>query len=89
MKNYVIAALIVVATCLCIIEPPGRYDYIEHTVRPGQTVWEICERYYPAQAHCLQEFVYETQKINKLEGKYIRPGQRLTIPLWVRVKEEK
>lgn len=78
--------LLAVVTCVCLMEfnPAGEYQYVTHTVKTGETVWNIAEQYAPAQAKPFNEFVFEISDANKLRGKYIQPGDRLTIPLWVK-----
>ena len=75
---------LVMAVCFMEFNPSGEYQYITHTVQTGQTVWEIAEQYAPAQSKSFNEFVFEIQDKNKLQGKYIQPGDQLTIPLWVK-----
>lgn len=91
MKRLIITLCAAVMLALCgpfLLTPSGEYQYLEYTVHTGDTVWSICETYYDCQTKTMQEFVYEVQQKNTLTGKHIRPGQKLMIPLWVRVKEE-
>ena len=80
-------AAVLAAVCFMEFNPAGEYQYINHTVQTGETVWGIAEQYAPAQAKTFNEFVFEIQDKNRLAGKYIRPGDVLVIPMWVRAKK--
>lgn len=88
MKNYVIVALIVASVCLADFNPAGEYQYLLYTVHTGDTVWSIAEKYADAQCKPFNEFTFEIQQHNRLAGRHIYPGDKLEIPLWVRVKEK-
>ena len=62
----------------------GETRYIEYIVQRGDTVCEVCDRYFDYQDKQYAEFLYDTLHINQLRGKYIHPGDRLYIPLYVR-----
>lgn len=56
---------------------------IYHTVKPNQTLWEVCSLYagMDSKYQTLSEFVYETRLINK--GKIIyMPGEKIKIIVW-------
>lgn len=86
MKLILLCAML---CCLMSFSPDGEYQYVTHTVQTGETVWEIAERLADCQCKPFNEFVYEISEKNNLQGKYIRPGDVLIIPLWVRVRVKK
>lgn len=77
---------IVIAVCFMEFNPDGEYQYITHTVQTGETVWCIAERLADCQCKPFNEFVFEISEKNNLQGKFIKPGDVLIIPLWVRAK---
>ena len=86
MKKFLLVAVLA-AACFMEFNPDGEYQYLSHTVQTGETVWEIAEQYAPAQTKTFNEFVFEIQEKNQLAGKYIHPGDKLVIPMWVRAKK--
>ena len=80
--------LLVVALLTCFLEfnQNGEYQYVTHTVQTGETVWHIAERLADCQSKPFNEFIYEISEKNNLQGKFIKPGDVLIIPLWVRAK---
>lgn len=54
--------------------------YKEITVKQGDTLWSIAQKYGPVKQD-IRKTVYDLKKINKLEREdYIYPGQILLIP---------
>ena len=90
MKHWfmVVMAAITFGACYMTFEPEGEYQYITHTVQTGETVWCIAERLADCQCKPFNEFVYEIGATNNLQGKFIKPGDQLIIPLWTRAKKQ-
>lgn len=53
-------------------------EYRSVSVRPGDTLWEIAERY--SINSDIREYIYNIKKINGLDSATIYPGQKLYIP---------
>lgn len=49
-----------------------------YTVKPGDTLWEIAEKYCPN--HHTGNTVFKIERLNHIDG-YIVPGQVLTVPV--------
>mgnify|MGYP000130255772 FL=1 len=88
MLKLIATLVFITATCLWEFNPAGHMDEITYTVHTGDTVWHIAEKYIDCQVKPLNEFVFEINERNHLQGKYIRPGDKLIIPLWTRAKGE-
>lgn len=61
--------------------PETKTSYLHHTVQTGECVWYIAEKYSEQQIKPLNEFSWMISKENGLEGKFVRPGDVLIIPL--------
>ena len=87
MKKFL--AMVMAAACVCYMsmDPEGEVTNITYTVQTGDTVWAIAEQFADAQAKPFNEFVWMIGERNNLAGKFIRPGDRLVIPLWTRAKK--
>ena len=85
MIKFLLAVVLIV--CFMEFNPDGEYQYITHTVQTGETVWCIAERLADCQSKPFNEFVFEISQKNNLAGKFIKPGDVLIIPLWVRAKK--
>lgn len=48
-----------------------------YVVRPADTLWTIAARHYAGDP---REGVWELQRLNRLRGTLLVPGQRLTLP---------
>lgn len=59
---------------------PGRRDIQSVVVQPGETLWEIADRFAPESAD-LRVVVREFVKLNGLQSKVLKPGQVLHIPV--------
>ena len=89
MKKYLAVLFLVCCMCFMAMEPEGDVTDITYTVQTGDTVWAIAEKYADAQVKPFNEFVWMIGDRNGLAGKYIRPGDRLIIPLWTKAKKIK
>ncbi|MYK55705.1 MAG: LysM peptidoglycan-binding domain-containing protein [Acidimicrobiia bacterium] len=57
----------------------GRQDKDAVVVSPGDTLWEIADRFSPDSVD-LRVVVQELVELNGLESKVLRPGQVLQVP---------
>ena len=48
-------------------------------VQPGDTLWEIADRFWPESAD-LRAVVRELVELNRLQSKVLQPGQVLQVP---------
>ncbi|MBR4908825.1 MAG: LysM peptidoglycan-binding domain-containing protein [Acidaminococcaceae bacterium] len=89
MKHFLAAVLVTLCAGMCWMwmDPEGDVTDITYTVQTGDTVWAIAEVYADCQCKPFGEFVFDIQQRNNLAGKYIRPGDKLVIPLWTRAKK--
>ena len=87
MKKMLAVMAVVLCMCYMTMEPEGEVTDITYTVQTGDTVWAIAEQFADAQAKPFNEFVWMIGERNNLAGKFIRPGDRLVIPLWTRAKK--
>ncbi|MFA6075919.1 MAG: LysM peptidoglycan-binding domain-containing protein [Negativicutes bacterium] len=54
--------------------------YINETVRRGDTLWTIADRYCDNSTN-IQEYIHKIAKLNNLDSNYsLAPGQELLIP---------
>lgn len=58
---------------------PGQMDMTVVVVQPGDTLWEIADRFAPESAD-LRVVVRELVTLNGLQSKVLRPGQVLQVP---------
>lgn len=55
------------------------YEVIDaYTVKYGDTLWTICEKYRPADMD-IREYIYLTAKTNDISNSLIYPGQTIQI----------
>ena len=85
--SLIIALYILASIAVLCYKPPTTTTYVEHVVRSGETVWSIAGIYADKQILYFNEFVWTINQANPKQGKYIYPGQILTIPLKVYVKK--
>lgn len=57
----------------------GQQETESVLVAPGDTLWEIADRFSPESVD-LREVVQELVQLNRLESKVLRPGQVLQVP---------
>jgi LysM domain len=57
---------------------PGDAPARHHVVRPGESLWTIAERSYPASDP--RQAVYRIEQANHLAGALVEVGQRLVLP---------
>lgn len=62
------------------VSSPGQADARKVVVQPGDTLWEIADRFAPESAD-LRVVVRRLAALNGLESKTLRPGQVLQVPL--------
>ncbi len=94
MKRYLerhALELLMVVSLICamfviFMEPATETRYIRHTVQTGECIWNVAEQYSDMQVKPLNEFSWMIAKHNGLQGKVIRPGDSLEIPLITYVK---
>lgn len=89
-KENIILALILAFLFIFVIYMSGRaYTTPDTTtsyiVKPGDTLWEIAEKYCPN--HHTGNTVFKIERLNHIDG-YIVPGQVLTVPLTGRCREK-
>ena len=87
MKKFLAMVMAVACVCYMSMDPEGDVTDITYTVQTGDTVWAIAEQFADAQAKPFNEFVWMIGERNNLAGKFIRPGDRLVIPLWTQAKK--
>lgn len=87
MKKFLAMVMAVACVCYMSMDPEGDVTDITYTVQTGDTVWAIAEQFADCQAKPFNEFVWMIGERNNLAGKFIRPGDRLVIPLWTRAKK--
>lgn len=86
IEILMIATLIFIAGYV-LAQPKTEMHYTKHTVRAGETVWCIAEKYSGGQVQPFNEFVFCIQSENHLAGKYIQPGDVLLIPMVTEVSK--
>lgn len=60
--------------------PETRYKYYTSIrIEPGDTLWEIAERYLCEESGSRETYIQELRQINGLSGSQIRAGQYLTV----------
>ncbi len=85
-----LVSVLIVAVAILLLIVPGFFSshagsmvseqtYVEVTVQPGDTVWDLARHYGPEGAD-LRQTAYRIAQANDLEGYVIRPGQTLRIP---------
>ena len=82
-KENIILALILALLFIFVIFVSGRAyttpdTTTSYTVKPGDTLWEIAEKYCPN--HHTGNTVFKIERLNHIDG-YIVPGQVLTVPV--------
>lgn len=77
-----LGALLVAATLACVIYAGGNAGAesppVQHTVSPGETLWEITAEYYPP-SEDPRPIIEEIKETNGLDGYRIRPGMTLEL----------
>ncbi len=92
IRAVIIAAILVIASFFLVINgASGEYsvEYAHHTVKAGQTVWEIASDYMGEQdkTNDVRELVWDIARTNNIQQKYIHAGDVLTIPLYKKVNK--
>ncbi len=84
MKDFIMTALLAAALVSYLNTDDYTLHSVHHTVRTGQTVWEIASDYMEKQDKIrdIRELIWEIRQKNKLTSYIIQPGQVLEIPLW-------
>lgn len=54
-------------------------DYLNVFIREGDSIWDIAQDNNPYNED-IRKIVYEIEKANDLEGKYIQPGDVIKVP---------
>lgn len=90
-KENIILALILALLFIFVIYISGRaYNTpdttVSYTVQPGDTLWEIAEKYAPT--YHTGNVVYKIERLNGIDG-YIVPGQVLEVPCEPMVMESR
>lgn len=75
----VIGALLVVFQKEAV-SAPGREEMTTVVVQPGDTLWEIADRFAPESAD-LRVVISELAALNGLQSKFLKPGQVLQVPV--------
>jgi len=100
MKALIGGGLLACAVCTAGMEaledrPEAVLVEETHIVKPGETLWGICEEYVAKNTGTCRyileykEGVYENNPFLLERGGAIYPGDRLTMTYWVKNKEEK
>lgn len=55
-------------------------EYVEFSVRPGDTLWNIARIHSPANMD-IREYIYQIQVINNVKNSIIYPGDILLLPI--------
>lgn len=93
MKKLLFAVLLIAAAVFCSGNVGNNYatETRTHSVRIGETLWDVAWRYMPQQDKTkdVWELIYDIQQANKLDPKSaaLVPGQKLIIPLEVKTKK--
>lgn len=93
MKKAFFLALLIAAAVFCSGNVGNNYatETRTHSVRIGETLWEIAWQYMPQQDKTkdVWELIYDIQQANKLDQKSaaLVPGQKLIIPLARKVEK--
>jgi LysM repeat protein len=62
------------------VATPDDITYVTHTVRVGDTLWDIAMAHAP-EGSDVRNFVFDLKTVNGLETSNIQPGQVLHIPV--------
>lgn len=62
------------------VASPPDVAYVTHTVRVGDTLWDIAMDHSPDGSD-VRDFVFDLKAVNGLESSNIQPGQVLLIPV--------
>ena len=93
MKKAFFLALLITAAVFCNGNVGNNYavEMRTHSVRIGETLWEVAWDYIPQQDKTkdVWELIYDIQQANKLDPKStaLVPGQKLIIPLARKVEK--
>lgn len=61
----------------------NKTNYIEVTVRPGDTIWKIAKE-HASEGKDIREIVYLISKINDIDDSIIHSGEVLEIPIYTK-----
>lgn len=89
MKKFMLVVLVVAAAVFCSGTVGSNYaiENRTHSVRIGETLWDIACDYMPQQdgTKDVQELIFNIRQANQLEvNAVLEPGQKLIIPLEVK-----
>ncbi|HET7629153.1 MAG TPA: LysM peptidoglycan-binding domain-containing protein [Bacillales bacterium] len=73
-----ILAFFVLRTSVSAADPD---KYIQITVQPGDTLWEISEQYEAFTSLPHEQFIAWTERMNHVRSRKLIPGQTLLIPV--------
>lgn len=54
--------------------------YVEYTVAPGDTIWQIAQKRNTNGKRDTREIVYEIMETNRMQSPFIQAGQTLKLP---------
>ncbi len=89
MRNLVLRRVISVMSvtlvmflivCYSVNAIAGRDETTVVTVRPGDTLWAIAEKYGDHTGD-IREFIYNIKRLNGLQSSAVSPGQVLVVPI--------
>ncbi|HZG70419.1 MAG TPA: LysM peptidoglycan-binding domain-containing protein [Chondromyces sp.] len=91
LKNYSFAILFIIVSffsgLFAIMVLSSETPYQEIIVQEGDSLWSLAEKYENMHMMSTEEFIGWVQKENRLLNAYIKPGDKLLIPIEQSVKE--
>lgn len=86
LMSFVIALVVFFGANSIFADEPVYKDHIV-TVKQGETLWEIAERYSGKQED-VREVIFRISEANSLRNRYVYPGQTLKVPVPIEVHNE-
>ena len=62
------------------VSASGDQEFIQYYVQPGDTLWNIAQKYGPSDMN-IKQFIYLIEKYNHTNASMLQAGQYLDIPV--------
>ncbi|WLR52541.1 LysM peptidoglycan-binding domain-containing protein [Bacillus tianshenii] len=83
--SYLIMLFVVAAVVFGMVfkelQPVSAEEYLQVTIKEGDTLWELSEQYKMHHNYSNQDFISWVERKNNVESIYLKPGQKIILPV--------